>query len=157
MAGKTGTARTEYWYEDWEEKPRYVSSFTGYFPAENPKYSCIVVIHEPKKDIGFYGNVVAAPVFRKIAHKIHSGTPIMDTVKLVDSDGLKSYENYYTLSQKYKTIMPDVKGMHLMDALPLLENLGLEVKISGEGKVIEQSIGKGEKIGKRKQISIILS
>ena len=43
MAGKTGTAQTEYWMEDWDENRRYVSSFAGYFPAENPKYSCIVI------------------------------------------------------------------------------------------------------------------
>ena len=115
------------------------------------------MIHEPKKDIGFYGNVVAGPVFKKIAHKIHSGTPIVDQIKLKDSVNVKSFENYYTLSQRYKTIMPDVKGMHLMDVLPLLENLGLEVKISGEGRVVRQSINEGEKIGKRKNISIVLS
>ena len=155
MAGKTGTCQKN--YGKGKDKKEYISSFVGYFPADEPKYSCIVVIHEPKKDIGFYGNIVAGPVFKKIAHKIHSGTPVVDQVKLKDSVNVKSFENYYTLSQKYKTIMPDVKGMHLMDVLPLLENLGLEVKISGEGKVTEQSIDKGEKIGKRKQISIVLS
>lgn len=155
IAGKTGTCQKN--YGKGKDKLEYISSFVGYFPVDKPLYSCIVVIHEPKKEIGFYGNVVAAPVFKKIAHKIHSGTPIVDNVKLTNSVQAKSFENYYTLSQKYKTIMPDVKGMHLMDVLPLLENLGLEVKISGEGKVKEQSISEGEKIGKRKQISIVLS
>ena len=155
MAGKTGTCQKN--YGRGRDKLQYISSFVGYFPADAPKYSCIVVVHEPKKEIGFYGNVVAAPVFKKIAHKIHSGIPIIDNVKITDSLKAKSFENYYTLSQKYKTIMPDVVGMHLMDALPLLENLGFEVKISGDGKVTKQSIPQGEKIGKRKNISIILS
>ena len=47
MAGKTGTAQTDYWMKDWQENKRYISSFAGYFPADNPKYSCIVVIHKP--------------------------------------------------------------------------------------------------------------
>ena len=47
MAGKTGTCQNEYWMTEWKDKLRYISSFAGYFPAENPKYSCIVVIHKP--------------------------------------------------------------------------------------------------------------
>ena len=155
MAGKTGTCQKN--YNKGKDNLEYISSFVGYFPANDPKYSCIVVIHEPKKDIGFYGNIVAAPVFSKIAHKIHSGMPITDKVTLNDSIDIKSYKKYYMLSQKYKTIMPDVKGMSLMDALPLLENLGLEVKVLGDGKVVKQSIPRGEKIGKRTLISLQLS
>ena len=67
MAGKTGTCQTEYW----KEEGKYIASFAGYFPADNPEYSCIVVIHKPNKKIGYYGGVVAAPVFRKIAQKIY--------------------------------------------------------------------------------------
>ncbi len=68
MAGKTGTCQTEYW----KESGLYISSFAGYFPVENPKYSCIVVIHKPDKKIGYYGNIVAAPVFKKIEQKIEA-------------------------------------------------------------------------------------
>ena len=68
MAGKTGTCQTEYW----KSSGLYISSFAGYFPAENPKYSCIVVIHKPNKEKGYYGSVVAAPVFKEIAQKIYS-------------------------------------------------------------------------------------
>lgn len=46
MAGKTGTARKDYSNnEEWLKEKKYVSSFSGYFPADNPKYSCIVLIH----------------------------------------------------------------------------------------------------------------
>lgn len=67
FAGKTGTARFGYGDKD-EEVKRYNGSFAGYFPAENPKYSCIVVIYEPKVD-GFYGGTVAGPVFKAIAEQ----------------------------------------------------------------------------------------
>ncbi|WP_235296181.1 penicillin-binding protein [Portibacter marinus] len=67
FAGKTGTARFDYADKDQEVK-RYNGSFAGYFPANDPKYSCIVVIYEPKVD-GFYGGTVAGPVFKEIAEQ----------------------------------------------------------------------------------------
>ncbi|MEY3711580.1 MAG: hypothetical protein RL104_363, partial [Bacteroidota bacterium] len=45
----------------------YQASFAGYFPADNPKYSCVVVIARPIKSMGYYANIVAAPVFQDIA------------------------------------------------------------------------------------------
>ena len=69
IAGKTGTAKKV--KEGGGYKREYYTSFCGYFPAEQPKYSCIVVIDNPK---GFkqYGSDVAAPVFKEIADKIYS-------------------------------------------------------------------------------------
>ncbi len=52
MAGKTGTCQKDYSNKD---QLNYISSFSGYFPADNPKYSCIVVIHEPDKSVGYFG------------------------------------------------------------------------------------------------------
>lgn len=66
IAGKTGTARTDY-YRDSDRK-MYNASFAGYFPAGDPKYSCIVVVYHPKQG-GIYGGDVAGPVFRSIADK----------------------------------------------------------------------------------------
>ena len=66
MAGKTGTCQKDYRNK---ELLNYISTFSGYFPAENPKYSCIVVIHEPDKKVGYYGADVSGPVFKKIAQK----------------------------------------------------------------------------------------
>ncbi len=67
IAGKTGTSK-DYgvWYEG---KNPYNASFAGYFPAENPKYSMIVVHFNPKNH-GYYGGAVAGPVFRNVADKI---------------------------------------------------------------------------------------
>jgi cell division protein FtsI (penicillin-binding protein 3) len=70
MAGKTGTARIDYANLDtWLKDKKYVSSFAGYFPAEQPKYSCIVVIHKPSADKGYFGADVTGPVFKRIAQK----------------------------------------------------------------------------------------
>ena len=157
MSGKTGTCQKDYTNK---EKLNYISSFAGFFPSENPKYSCIVVIHEPDKSVGYYGADVSGPVFKDIAQKIFSDTPIIDEVvdlerATVSVDG--SYENYFELAQKYKTIMPDLRGMPAMDAMTLLENMGMKVKLVGEGKVKKQSVDKGVKLKKKQTIVLELS
>ena len=156
MAGKTGTCQTEYWLEE----GKYIASFAGYFPAEDPKYSCIVVVHKPKKSLGYYGNIVAAPVFKKIAQKIYSDTPITDEVRLADSNPkpiISDYEGYYTKSQNKAQTIPNVKGMSGMDAISILENLGLQVEYKGIGKVREQSLKAGQKLSKNQKIILQLS
>lgn len=160
MAGKTGTARTEYWKKDWDRNRRYVSSFAGYFPAENPKYSCIVVIHKPKVKKGFYGADVSGPVFKRIAQKIFTDTPLVDeldslNVRFASID--KGFNQYYETARKFKTIMPSVLGLPIMDAIPLLENMGLKVRYTGEGEVVEQSITKGEKVKKDQTVYLTVS
>lgn len=149
MAGKTGTAQTEYWMKDWKENRRYISSFAGYFPADNPKYSCIVVIHKPSVKKGYYGADVTGPVFKRIAQKIFTDTPLIDEVEqleFADAKIEKDFETYYEVAKTYKTIMPNVVGMPVMDAMALLENMGLKVKVNGVGEVRKQSINKGVKI-----------
>lgn len=82
IAGKTGTSQIGYTSGETE----YVSSFVGYFPSDNPKYSAIVVINKPNKSKGFYGNSVAAPVFKKVAQKIITGIPIEIEISKKDID-----------------------------------------------------------------------
>lgn len=157
MAGKTGTCQKD--YRD-KEKLNYISSFVGYFPAENPKYSCIVVIHEPDKSVGYYGADVSGPVFKKIAHKIYTDTPIIDEISDLETQDLaikSNYENYFDTAQKYKTIMPDLSGMPAMDAITLLENIGMKVKIIGNGKVKKQSVAKGTNLSSKQTIVLELS
>ncbi len=67
IAGKTGTAVTNYFHANNEIK-NYQASFAGFFPADNPLYSCIVVIYNPQQ-MGYYGSEVAAPVFKRIADR----------------------------------------------------------------------------------------
>jgi cell division protein FtsI (penicillin-binding protein 3) len=157
MAGKTGTAQTEYWMADWDENPRYVSSFAGYFPADNPKYSCIVIIHKPSIKKGYYGADVSGPVFKRIAQKVFTDTPIIDEVNSLNVKDVvveEEFDSYYKMAQTYKTIMPNVVGLPLMDALALLENMGLKVESQGVGVVKSQSLDKGLKI-KKNQLVVI--
>ena len=72
VAGKTGTSKIAHKgsYAD----GRYRASFTGYFPAEDPKYTCIVVISDTKSG-SYYGSTIAAPVFRDLADLIYATDP----------------------------------------------------------------------------------
>ena len=64
---------------------------------------------------------------------------------------------YYAVAQKYKTIMPNLKGMSAMDAISILENMGLKVQIVGNGTVSKQSIKSGQKIKPQSLITLVLS
>ncbi len=70
IAGKTGTAVIAGGAGGYANK-RYLASFCGYFPADFPKYSMIVVITDPSMS-GYYGNVVAGPIFKEIADKVYA-------------------------------------------------------------------------------------
>jgi cell division protein FtsI (penicillin-binding protein 3) len=156
LAGKTGTCQVNYGKG---EEIQYIASFAGYFPADNPQYSCIVVIHKPNKKIGFYGNVVAAPVFQKIAQKLYTDNPKIKKIypnnrqyAMLD----KRYSEFDKKAQKNYTVVPNIKGMAGMDAISILENLGLKVQYTGMGKVKSQSIKFGKKIEKGKTIKLEL-
>ena len=161
MAGKTGTARTDYANnEKWLKDRKYISSFAGYFPVENPKYSCIVVIHKPSTKVGYYGADVTGPVFKRIAQKIFTDTPIIDEVESLEvkNASIENEHEYYSdISVKYETIMPSIIGLPIMDAMALCENLGLKVKMNGNGTVKKQSIPKGQKVKKNQTIVLELS
>ena len=156
MAGKTGTAQAN--YRD-KSKLHYVSSFAGYFPADNPKYSCIVVVHKPNVSAGYYGADVAGPVFKRIAQKIYTDAPPTNHIKDISKElnvVEKSYSKFEKINQN-ATKIPNVKGMEVMDAISLLENLGLRVKVNGVGKVKSQSVNAGDIIQKNQTIILELS
>ena len=158
MAGKTGTAQANYGKNGGNDK-HYISSFVGFFPAENPKYSCIVVVHKPNTSMNnYYGADVAGPVFKRIAQKIFTDSPSTNEIKnlnrKVNSQEV-SYQNYY--NQETPKYIPNLKGMSGMDAIALLENLKLKVKVIGVGKVKSQSIQPGQAIVKNATILLELS
>ena len=78
IAGKTGTAQIamkgNYKVDG---KINYQASFVGYFPANNPEYSCIVIMNSPSSD-GYYGNITAGPIFREIADKVYASSIKID-------------------------------------------------------------------------------
>jgi cell division protein FtsI (penicillin-binding protein 3) len=72
IAGKTGTVKLSNGNKGYSENSKYQASFCGYFPADKPKYSCIVVIAGPTKQI--YGAQVSGSVFKAIADKVYASS-----------------------------------------------------------------------------------
>jgi cell division protein FtsI (penicillin-binding protein 3) len=116
IAGKTGTAQIankKYGYTK-KSKISYQASFVGYFPADNPKYSCIVVVNSPSDQV-YYGNVVAGPVFKEIADKVYATSFSMH-------DGLKLAEN------QNKIKIPYTKHSNRTELKNVLNRLNIEAK-----------------------------
>ncbi len=94
IAGKTGTARIAMeggGYEDKNGYRRHQASFAGYFPADNPKYSCIVVMYTGDTKGNFYGGTWAAPIFKEVADKIFTSHPEWEAP--IQADGLIPTDN----------------------------------------------------------------
>ena len=155
MAGKTGTARFEYW------KPgpsKYQASFAGFYPADNPKYTCIVMINQPDNSKGFYGSTVAAPVFKEIAGKTFLKTPQnVEKEMLVDRkvDLSKMVEKNVKIAINDGQ-MPNVVGLIGKNIIPQLENSGYRVAFKGVGRIKEQFPLEGTRIGKNQKIYLSL-
>ena len=160
MAGKTGTAQANYGTNRGNDK-HYISSFVGYFPADYPKYSCIVVVHKPNTSgNNYYGADVAGPVFKRIAQKIFTDSPSTNEITNLNKKITKqelAYDDYKINATTEIKVIPNVKGMTGMDAVALLENLKLKVKVIGIGKVKKQSIPAGQALDTNKTIILELS
>ncbi|WP_209388701.1 penicillin-binding transpeptidase domain-containing protein [Chryseobacterium sp. RR2-3-20] len=155
MAGKTGTARFEYWLPG---PMKYRSSFAGFYPADNPKYTCYVMISEPNVSKGFYGGTVAAPVFKEIAGKTFLKTPQnVEKEMLVDRkvDLNKMVEPNVKVAVNNKQ-MPNVVGLIGKNVIPQLENLGYRVDYKGVGRIKEQFPQEGTVISKNQRIYLSL-
>ena len=163
VSGKTGTAQvakaggyktgtTEYWL-----------SFCGYFPSDNPQYTCIVCIK--KMGLPASGGLMSGGIFHHISEGVMakslklSVTDARDSTSVLVPSVLKGDNNAagYVLRQLGVNTskvpmasvdvkagkMPDVTGMGARDAVYQLERLGVKVKLSGKGFVARQSIAPG--------------
>lgn len=113
VAGKTGTAVTNY-SASGVTKKKYRSSFVGYFPADNPRYSCIVVITNPRQN-GIYGSATAAPVFRKISDRVYTldkelRTELITNNKPVNLNTKNGREKEIVTVSENLNIMSNTKG-----------------------------------------------
>lgn len=155
MAGKTGTARFEYWLPG---PMKYRASFAGFYPADAPKYTCYVMISEPNTAKGFYGGSVSAPVFKEIAGKTFLKTPQnIEKEMLVD----KKVNLSKMVEPNVKVVvndkqMPNVLGLIGKNVIPQLENLGYRVDYKGVGRIKEQFPLEGTTISKNQRIYLSL-
>lgn len=155
LAGKTGTARFEYW------KPgpaKYQASFAGFYPADNPKYTCIVMVNQPDNAKGYYGGTVAAPVFKEIAGKTFLKTPLnVEREMLVDRKvNLNKMITPHSKISVVQNQMPNVKGLIGKNVIPQLENQGYRVDYKGAGRIKEQFPTEGTIMNKNQRIYLQL-
>ena len=158
VAGKTGTAQKVDSLLGGYSEDRYTSGFMGFAPAEEPKLVLLVVIDEPQGNN--YGGVVAAPIFKAIMEKalpylnvIPKGTMIVKNE--LDSAPKKEALEPQPLIDEVKVgkgagmvVMPDLTGLSMRNALSRMEGRGLIIKVSGNGKVVEQTPRPGTVIEK---------
>ena len=148
LAGKTGTCQVDYTTDN----VQYISSFVGYFPANVPRYSCIVVIHKPNKKKGYYGATVAAPVFKKIAKKIYTNTP--KEIRITNAE-IEALETQRIISSEVP--LPSLIGMTKAEAERVAKSLGIKLTTKGNGVVVRQSIQAGTPSHTVKNLLIELS
>jgi cell division protein FtsI (penicillin-binding protein 3) len=158
VAGKTGTAQKIDTLLGGYSKDRYTSGFMGFAPADEPKLVLLVVIDEPQGST--YGGVVAAPVFKAIMEKMLPYLNILAKGTLIvknESDSTFKRETFgnESLIQEVKVgkgvgvvVMPDLTGLSMRNALSRIEGKGLIIKVSGNGKVVEQTPRPGTMIEK---------
>ena len=166
VAGKTGTAQVADQYGGYHSGiTRYWLSFAGYFPANDPKYSCIVCIK--KSGLPASGGGMSGVVFHHIAegvmarylklsvddaHDEHSVT--IPDVKGGNAEAANTVLNKLNINKREAqtknnyslTVAPDVTGMGARDAVYQMERRGLKVKLQGRGKVKHQSFPAGKTI-----------
>ena len=150
FSGKTGTARTDY-YDPNSPRKQYMASFAGYFPADNPKYSCIVMVYDPTKN-GFYGATSALPVFRKIADRcmginrdLLAKTVLPDTLAYSEGMRLVGWSQKEELNEIMDVIDMDanVEGQGDWARLAGGKEMEMEVKNVLEKNMIPELYGMG--------------
>jgi len=150
VAGKTGTAQKVDPVTGGYSADKRIASFVGFVPVENPRLVILVVIDEPHKVV--YGGLVAAPVFSRIASQSlrylgvapsqATPSPVLPPMPAVAPAGpITVVETSASLTQNEEgmPLMPDFSGMSTRQVLQAMERLGLNIRIKGSGRVVEQS------------------
>ena len=148
VGGKTGTAQKVDSILGGYSEDRFTSGFMGFAPADEPKIVVLVVIDEPRGST--YGGVVAAPVFRAIVEKVlpylnilPKGTMVVKNeseipAKREAARTLPVIEEIKVGRGAERVMMPDLAGLSMRRALSRIEGRGLIIKVSGNGRLVEQ-------------------
>ncbi len=148
VGGKTGTAQKVDSLLGGYSEDKFTSGFMGFAPADDPKLVVLVVIDEPKGST--YGGVVAAPVFRAIVEKVLPYLNVLPKGTMIvrnESEISWKSERTWTLPAiegvkvgkgVEKVVMPDLTGLSMRSAMSRIEGKGLIIKVSGNGRLVEQ-------------------
>ncbi len=139
IAGKTGTAQK---FMNGRYQTRYRATFVGFYPTEDPKYVCLVLMDEPRTSI--YGGVVSGPVFKKITQRILALDERLHRENVIPRDSL-TY------------VVPKVEGMSKSDAFALLDRMNFKYDHEGRGEVVaSQRPAAGTVVRHRSEIILVM-
>ena len=178
IAGKTGTCFMTSPTGGYDSRKRL--AFCGFFPADNPKYSCIVLTCHPKQN-AFGAASTSGEVVKNIALKLFSrgmldnksdyrdgsnGPSVPTFYATVDKDRQANVQKSLKMGERRKVLpapaktntgVPDVKGYGLRDAIAAIESAGYNVRPHGTGYVSSQSIAPGTKVPRGTRIELTLT
>ncbi|MBI1933553.1 MAG: PASTA domain-containing protein [Ignavibacteriales bacterium] len=175
VGGKTGTAQklVNGRYSSWE----YNSSFIGFFPVENPKVICFILLDAPQ--VGRYGGQAAAPIFKNITTKILEtdfSIPrnknkiernelmqnLMAEVNISDErDEQISFANVSNVKTEKKidtkinkSVMPNLTNKTIREAVSILSGLNIKYSIEGYGRIVSQTVKPGSRISSKTECKL---
>ena len=166
VAGKTGTSRMHLTtaerngsgkaYEDNLGRKKHQATFVGFFPADEPKYTAIVVLYSDFIHHNVYGGSIPAQTFKEIvdgiwAHDSQWGEELKERAEVP-----QMRPDHISTSGTSDAPIPDVKGFGLKDAVYALENNGYRCSHTGSGHVVSQSPEAGAKMKKGTTVNIVL-
>ncbi len=141
VAGKTGTSRRI--VEGHYDLGSHIASFVGYFPADEPKVVCLVMLDDPHEG-GYTGGLASAPIFRGIAQKIYA------------TSGRFASRPPAAIAGKVLLVVPDVTSLKVEAAKTMLASNGFEAVLEGSGElVMRQSPAAGARQPRGSSISLV--
>ena len=184
IAGKTGTAYTVRSDGTYGEEKRL--AFCGFFPYKNPKYSCVVLMLRANRGAAASSGLVLRNIAAKMyargllganSNLDNSTTPMRDLTthtqyevapilySSLSKSNIQEIKEFTSAKQvkiintppRYPNGVPDVAGMSIRDAVSCLEKVGLNVRFTGWGRVVRQSLPAGSPFNRGAQIVLTLS
>ncbi len=173
VAGKTGTSQKFDVGRRAYSSERVRTSFMGFFPADKPRITMMIVLDEPKIDK--WGGMASAPVFRGIGEQIlnciktdlrerNSEPPPRQTEGIQGETGLKLVSAPTVIlkdaageSEENEALVPDFRGMTMREALKRARQRGIELNMTGNGWAVNQSPQPGTAMKERRLCSVSFS
>jgi cell division protein FtsI (penicillin-binding protein 3) len=156
VAGKTGTAQKA--EAGGYSKDRWLASFVGYLPADDPRLVIAVTVDEPKTS--HFGGTVAAPVFRRIAEAsldylyISRMPKVTEPVVYLETDGAEFAPPDV---QDFDGSMPRLEGLSLRSAMRAMDGCDCAVQVEGSGYVVAQQPDAGVQVARASSVKLTLS
>jgi cell division protein FtsI (penicillin-binding protein 3) len=161
-AGKTGTAQKVDPLTRGYSADKRTASYVGFVPLEKPRLTILVVVDEPKTSP--YGGIVAAPAFSAIAqqalcylkvppdHALKKKPEQVEVKSIPPSETVDAVADGGIVAGTPGTVMPNFRGLSMRQALKIMEKHGLNVKLQGSGRAVEQNPRPGSIIGGSDQV-----